>query len=340
LSFAFTLEIALRAAVTPPLPPVEGPIDLCLCFVDHFEPHNGRVSDEVARARMEEWRTRYPEIALRHRDADGRPPAHGFFYPWDEQDPGEIEQLAELCAAGCGEVDLHLHHRDDTDATLREKLRAAVRAYDAAGLLSHWEDGRPAFGFIHGDWSLDNSRSDGGRSWCGVNNELDVLREEGCYADFTFPAWQHTAQPRQVNSIYHAVDDPEAPKSYDFGLSARVDGEQHGLLIVQGPLVPYWDRRLFRLAMDDGDVAKYRRYAPVRLDRWVRAGIHVQGRPDRIFIKLHTHGAAEGNRQALLGADFEALFSDAEARYNDGRRYRLHYLTARETYNVVAATTL
>ena len=63
-----------------------------------------------------------------------------------------------------------------------------------------------------------------------------------------------------------------------------------------------------------------------------------QGRPDRLFIKLHCHGAADGNRQALLGEDLPALFSDLEARYNDGQRYRLHYVTARELFNVVKAT--
>src|SRR5205807_901208 len=73
-------------------------------------------------------------------------------------------------------------------------------------------------------------------------------------------------------------------------------------------------------------------------DRWIKAGIHVAGRPDRIFIKLHCHGAADGNREPLLGTDFEALFSDAESRFNDGARYRLHYLTAREMFNVIKAT--
>ncbi|MGC4043517.1 MAG: hypothetical protein QM758_06900 [Armatimonas sp.] len=93
-----------------------------------------------------------------------------------------------------------------------------------------------------------------------------------------------------------------------------------------------------RPAMDDGDLASYRRYSPERLDRWVRTGIQVAGRPDRVFIKLHTHGAADANREALLGKDLEAMFSDAEARYNDGKRYRLHYVTAREMFNIVKAT--
>src|SRR5439155_17963245 len=107
------------------------------------------------------------------------------------------------------EIELHLHHHDDTDATLRALLREALHTYRQHGALSAWPDGRLAFGFIHGNWALDNSRHDHGRNYCGVNNELTVLMEEGCYADFTFPAWQHTAQPRQTNSLYYAVDDPE-----------------------------------------------------------------------------------------------------------------------------------
>ena len=111
-------------------------------------------------------------------------------------------------------------------------------------------------------------------------------------------------------------------------------------MLIQGPLTPFLDRGgpVPRIAMDDSDLAWYRRYNPQRLDRWVRAGIHVVGRLDRIFIKLHCHGAEERNRAALLDADLGALCADAEAHYNDGRRYRLHYVTAREMYNVVKAT--
>jgi hypothetical protein len=258
--------------------------------------------------------------------------------PWDEYDEWEFRRLAELCRAGWGEIDLHLHHRDDTSASLTEKLRTAIQLYDHHGVLPHWPNGKPAWGFIHGNWALDNSRSDGGRNYCGVNDELTLLAQEGCYADFTFPAWQHTAQPRQLNSIYYATDDPLLPKSYDRGEAARAGTSGEGtLLLIQGPLAPFL-RKGYRPTMDDGDLASYRRYSPERLDRWVRTGVHVEGRADRVFVKLHCHGAADANREALLGSDLDALFTDAEARYNDGTRYRLHYVTAREMFNIVKAT--
>ena len=340
-SSIFNLHIGLRAFMTggvlrPAAAGVRGRVDLFLCIADHFEPQVKRPSPAIARARLEDWLRRYPAIADRHRDADGRPPAHSFFYPWDEYDAWEFRHLSQLCAEGWGEIELHLHHRDDTEASLRRKLREAVLTYREQGALSTGPDGRAAFGFIHGNWALDNSRCEAGRNYCGVNNELTILKEEGCYADLTFPAWQHLSQPRQTNRIYYAFDDPLRPKSYDRGRNAQAGRScANALLLLQGPLVPYMDRRRLRIAMDDGDLASYRRYSPARLDRWVRAGIHVEGRPDCVFIKLHCHGAADRNREALLGEDLEALFTDAETRYNDGARYRLHYVTAREMFNVV-----
>jgi hypothetical protein len=90
--------------------------------------------------------------------------------------------------------------------------------------------------------------------------------------------------------------------------------------------------------MDDGDLAAYWPYEPVRMDRWLRAGVSLPGRPDRIFVKLHCHGCADWGRFALLDRELDALFTDLETRFNDGKRYRLHYVTLRELYNVIKAT--
>ncbi len=345
----FNLEMILRARASGAsnrrsLPNPEGGVDILLCVVDHFEPSVGGRNRALACERMADWLQRYPQIAQRHRDADGRMPAHGFFYPWDEYDAGEMEGLQTLVRGGFGEVDLHLHHQDDTASTLTEKLNAALKEYGRFGVLPEWKDGtrrgKPAFGFIHGNWALDNSRQDGGRNYCGVNNEIEILRDLGCYADFTFPAWGHSAQPRLTNCIYYATDDPLQPKSHERGVLARAGVEGRGdLLLIQGAFAPFWKRKkgLPFPAVDDSDLAHYRRFHPSRLDRWVKTAVHVAGRPDRIFIKLHTHGAEDKNRAALLGQDFDALFSDAEARYNDGKRYRLHHVTAREMFNLVKA---
>ena len=56
-----------------------------------------------------------------------------------------------------------------------------------------------------------------------------------------------------------------------------------------------------------------------------------------MFVKIHTHGAPEHECDAILGPATEAMFRDLESRYNDGRRHVLHYVTARELYNIVKA---
>src|SRR6266540_113124 len=93
----FNLEIAFRAAAdvrSKRLP--SGPVDLYLCVADHFEPRHGQATEALARERLGDWVRRYPEIAGRHRDWDGRPPVHTFFYPWDQYDASELDKLVCL----------------------------------------------------------------------------------------------------------------------------------------------------------------------------------------------------------------------------------------------------
>jgi hypothetical protein len=312
---------------------------LIFCFVDHFEPHVGGADGETARRRLDAWLEEYPRIASRHVDSNGHAPGHSFFYPYDEMEASELRDLAALCDSGFGELEIHLHHRDDTTETLRAKLQDAVRCWRAVGALGSWPgSGRPAFGFIHGNWALDNSRVENGRNFCGVNSEISLLAEEGCYADFTYPALWHMAQPRQANSIFYAEDDPMRPKSHDRGVPVHVGGQPTGhLMIVQGPLCL---RRSGPLALprpEDGDITGTKPPTEQRVDAWVRANVHVEGRPEWVFVKVHTHGALDRTREALLGTGLDTLFGALEARYNDGREWRLHYVNAREMYNIIRA---
>jgi hypothetical protein len=56
-----------------------------------------------------------------------------------------------------------------------------------------------------------------------------------------------------------------------------------------------------------------------------------------VFVKLHTHGAPERNARTLLGDSMADLHAALGREFNDGRTYRLHYVTAREMANIVAA---
>ena len=74
-----------------------------------------------------------------------------------------------------------------------------------------------------------------------------------------------------------------------------------------------------------------------RSSLWVEAGIGVIGRPEWVFVKVYTHGAIEENAAVLLGPAMERFHLEIGRRFNDGRRYRLHYVTAREMANLVCA---
>src|SRR5262249_53334342 len=151
---------------------------LYFCFADHYEPYGGTKDEARAQQRVAQWLANYPKLASQHRDSDGRVPQHSFFYPEEEYDEALVEQLAQLCRAGFGDVEVHLHHDNDTAGEFRSKLEGFVERLDSRhGLLRRDEQGRLVYAFIHGNWALDNSRPDG--RWCGVDNELDVLVETG-----------------------------------------------------------------------------------------------------------------------------------------------------------------
>jgi hypothetical protein len=322
--------------------PSDTPTDILFCIADHFEPAHGAPGLGVERARVRTWIEQLPKLAARFRDADGRPPRHTFFYPAEQYRPEHLEALGFLCEAGLGEVEIHLHHDDDTSEGLRATLREfARRLFVEHGLLTSGPTGLPAYGFIHGNWALDNARPDGRH--CGVNDELTVLRETGCFADFTMPAAPDISQSRTVNRLYYAVDDPARPRSHDRGIDAHVGKEPPpgGLLLVQGPLALDWGRRAFGVlpGLDVAAIDASPGYQPSlrRFRRWIDARIGVRGRPEWVFVKVHTHGAVERNAATLLGKRMVALHEAIGREFNDGHRYRLHYVTAREMTNLVLA---
>ena len=191
-----------------------------ICIADHFEPKWNRAPRHVQRERVERWAREYPRMVEGLEDSQGRCPQHTFFYPQDEYDPELVEPIARLCERGYGDMEVHLHHDNDTPDGLREKLDGFTRAlHNEHGMLRRDEQGRLAYAFIHGNWALNNSRPDG--RWCGVNDETSILLETGCYADLTMPSAPDGCQTSIINSIYYATPDPSRPKAHDRGELAR-----------------------------------------------------------------------------------------------------------------------
>jgi len=327
--YPWLLNYAKDRAFPPSDVKSEGPKHILFTFVDHFEPHD--------QAAVDRWMKTYPPAADKHHDADGRVPQHTWFWYFSEsKDPEKLhflQNLAELSYQGYGEVELHLHHFNDTEKTFLEKINGMIQLSQQTGaMITSGERPQTAFGFIHGLWSLDNSRGPGA---CGVNNELILLRRVGCYADFTHASWG-VMTPKTVNRLYYAIDDPLKPKSYDSGPEMTVGHPASGdLLIFEGPTVV----RLggLRPSYDHGDVTHVDLPTPERVDDWIKTNIHVRGRPEWVFVKIFTHGALAEDHEAILGEWMNSMHSYLEKRYNDGKNYVLHYVTAREAYNMAKA---
>jgi len=317
-----------------------GPTHILFCFVDHYEPQWNNPDRNKENKRVERWCNEYPKMARRHKDSDNNYPIHTFFYPEEEYREEHLDKLAELCKKGFGEIEIHLHHDNDTEAGLKKKLERFIRnLHNKHGALAFDNTkNKPVFAFIHGNWALDNSRKDG--RWCGINNELIVLDELGCYADFTLPSAPSDTQTKKINSIYYAKDNPEQPKSHNTGVDVQVGLKQSGdLMIIQGPLALNWKNRKWGIfpKIENADIRKTALPTHQRIDLWIKTAVHVKGRPEWKFIKVHTHGTKEDDIDTLLGEPVDAMFSYLEEKYNDGKHYILHYVSAREMYNIVKA---
>jgi len=148
------------------------------------------------------------------------------------------------------------------------------------------------------------------------------------------------SQTKKINAIYYATDRPGCPKSHDDGVDVAVGRPASGdLMLIQGPLALDWTHRKLGIfpRIENGEV--HAGYPPdlARIRAWVAEHIHVQGRPEWIVVKVSCHGAEDRNREVLLGATADRMYADLEREYRDRPGYALHYVTARELYNIVKA---
>jgi len=309
---------------------------LVMCVCDHFEPFH-EASRPEALTRVRRWEEEFPAFSNTCHDSTGQALRHTFFYPIEGYDEDILSSVAALCRATACETEVHLHHRDDTAENLAATLEAGKRDLASHGLLSTDASGAIRFGFIHGNWALDNSHPAG--LFCGVRNELRVLQEAGCYADLTMPSAPDPTQTAIINSIYYATPSDHV-KSHNHGRPARVGvTDPGGFLLIQGPLGLNWRWRKWGF-LPRIENADFTRHNPPTLDRlrlWLELNIHVEGRPEWVFAKLHTHGGNPRNMDMLLGQPFRDFHRALPQFTADHPGFHYHYVTARELVNIVHA---
>ena len=324
------------------------PVHLIIGLADHFEPGilphvEGKLAERALQEqRLERWCRDYPKVVADWPDHDGRTFRHTYFYPAEQYDKGLIDLLAQHCRDGWGEIEVHLHHGVETAGTpetTRQVLAGFRDALVGHGCLSQLDGiGGARYAFVHGNFALANSMQ--GRC-CGVDSEIEILAETGCYADFTLPSSPNPAQTSKINALYECQWPLSRKAAHREGRNLR-SGRFSPMfpLMIQGPLLLDFSRRSRHWPLptvENGALTGTRPPTMGRLQLWKKAGIRVEGRPDWLFIKLHCHGMDPRDHEAMLGASLRRFLRELKEGSRNGCEYQIHYVTAREMANLVMA---
>jgi hypothetical protein len=318
-----------------------GPSHLIFVVANHFEPGLG----SAALRRLEKWCELARATGDEIRDHDGTPFRHTNFFPAEQYERPLLEMLSDLQADGFGEVEVHLHHgveQPDTAVNTRKSLEIfrdvlAEEHKCLARVVGEGPGSQPKYGFVHGNWALANSA--GGR-FCGVDAEMQILAETGCYADFTLPSVPFQSQVPRINAIYQCGHDLTEARPHRSGKSLTVGDRLQLPIIFTGPLVFDWTRRVRGLPIprvEDGALAQNYPLTMDRLNRWRSAGINVKEGPDWIFIKLYSHAFFDWDQDVMIGEQMKRFMGQVLETAERSGDFKVHFASAREAFNMVAA---
>jgi len=318
---------------------------LIFVVANHFEPGwstSGVLDLDTQLTRLEEWCGMARRIGDAVRDFDGTPFQHTNFYPAEQYHPKLLEMLSDLQRDGFGEVEIHLHHgvgQPDNADNLRKVMVEFrdILAHEHGCLSYETGSSKPKYAFVHGNLALANSM--GGRC-CGVDSEMQILAETGCYADFTLPAAPEQSQVPRINAIYQCAHPLHERAPHRTGPGVRVGTQTKEPVIFTGPLIFDWSRRRAGLPVpriDAGVIAA--NYPPTyeRLQRWRNASISVSGKPEWIFIKLSCHGFIPEDRDITIGDPMRRFLETALEQADKSGTFKIHFASAREAFNLVQA---
>ncbi len=315
-------------------------------IANHFEPAWDAVRilslDEQLK-RLDDYYKRAKKTGATLIDSDGTKFRHTNFYPAEQYDRRILDKLAEMQSEGLGEVEVHLHHgveKPDTAKNLRQTLTdfRDCLAENHKCLSRFDKNDLPRYAFVHGNLALANSC--GGR-FCGVDEEMQILRDTGCYVDMTLPSAPDESQVTMLNQIYECGLPLTEKIPHRTGHRVTVFGDQPQLpLIFTGPLVFNWTRHIKGLLvprLDDGALVHNQPMDIARLNRWLSANITVMHRPEWVFVKLYCHGFFDHDQSASIGEDAVKFFSQIIENGEKTGDYKVHFASAREAFNIVSA---
>ncbi len=315
-------------------------------IADHFEPSwsaNGLLDLDSQLRRLDEWYEMARKTGDALRDADGTKFRHTNFYPAEQYDRRILEKMARLQAEGLGETEIHLHHGVEKPDTAENLRKVLTEFRDCLAqehrLLSRFDgNGDPKYAFVHGNLALANSC---GGKFCGVDEEMQILADTGCYADMTLASAPDQSQVSMLNKIYQCGFPLHEKVPHRRGTSLEA-GRNHLQLpmIFTGPLVLNWTRRIKGLPvprLEDGALVSNQPMDLARFDRWKNANVTVKGRSDWIFVKLYCHGFFDYDQSACIGEAACEFFGKIIENGEKTGGYEVYFASAREAANMVLA---
>jgi hypothetical protein len=316
---------------------IQTPVDIYIALCDHFRPFTGNVSQEIAELRVVTWCREYERVARQHIDSSGNHPVHTVFYSESDYNPYFLDTIARCCRSGLMDVEILIDHNHDTAGNFKRKIEEYRDVlFHHHGLLRKDQFGKITYGFIHGRWALDNARPDG--KFCGVRNEIAILKETSCYADFTYPSAPDITQPPIINSIYFVPVSTNKSVQHENGsLLQSGSWNDNDLLCIQGPLsIKITSRFPLPVLIDRGEIGFHAPFTKKRMDKWILHAPGIQGIDNSIFIKLYTTGMIDKTIRYLFSENgLHQFWSMLEQFYDGNGQFRIHYVSTWSMYNKI-----
>lgn len=265
------------------------------------------------------------------------------------------------------DINLHIHHERWTTSSVTTEpwitLLREKKVTDEQMLIAHIIDVKKVFedvgvdmtfwGFVHGMWGLNASDT----RVCNIENEIIILKEYGCFGDFTFPAGRPRCTP-DMSGIF-SVPDRIGKKIYNAGFKLKkgrnILQEQKNFLIFY-PTESYFYISLDGLLINRGERAYY--YASILnpdtfgengqtigtlcpedsleiIQEWILSSMIID---KTMIIKTHAHSMSNvfwqfadkiENQSPLFQANHIERM-DMLDKAIDERYIGMHYLTARQ----------
>ncbi len=265
-----------------------------------------------------------------HIDSDSRRLQITFMFGVPNPDPSALSILSEYCRAGLGEIECLLPCDISSLEDFREQLPRIVEVLHTYG-WARTADSQVRFAVLRNQFECVSADAD-------YRSQIRTLHDLGCYVDLTFPCVGSSCQPGKVNSIClvsSGADDPFG-EACDLRAGEISSGD---LLLVSGPFLIDWtDWRLkYRPFAESGRLTPAALPDRTRAQSWLRARVHVTGQPNWIFVKLIIDDVVDADAARTICGGLHEAFESLEESCSITVTSRLHFVTAREMYNIIRA---